>query len=121
MQITNDKLLDYLYEKKLPQVYRTMDSGLRTRPFYRYLQALLEGGYGEQLKDINRFLAKGVYPFNTEFSYTIFSADIIKNVEGVRAFRFTNFSEDILTPEIGEVFALKSLSITATGGGESGV
>ena len=72
-------------------------------------------------KYINNYLAKGVYPFNTEFSYTIFSADIIKNVEGVRAFRFTNFSEDILTPEIGEVFALKSLSITATGGGESGV
>lgn len=56
MQITNDKLLNYLYEKKLPQVYRTMDSSLRTRPFYRYLQSLLEGGYGEQLKDINRFL-----------------------------------------------------------------
>ena len=56
MQITNDKLLNYLYEKKLPQVYRTMDNSLRTRPFYRYLQALLEGGYGEQLKDINRFL-----------------------------------------------------------------
>ena len=56
MQITNDKLLNYLYEKKLPQVYRTMDSSLRTRPFYRYLQALLEGGYGEQLKDINMFV-----------------------------------------------------------------
>lgn len=56
MQITNDKLLNYLYEKKLPQVYRTMDSSLRTKPFYRYLQSLLEGGYGEQLKDINRFL-----------------------------------------------------------------
>lgn len=56
MQITNDKLLNYLYEKKLPQVYRTMDNSLRTRPFYRYLQSLLEGGYGEQLKDINRFL-----------------------------------------------------------------
>lgn len=72
-------------------------------------------------KYIRDYFTRGVYPFNTEFSYTIFSADIIKNVDGVRAFRFTNFKEDILTPEVGEVYALKSLTITASGGGESGV
>lgn len=53
-RITNDRLLEYMYNR-LPQVYRDMDSDLKTTPFRRYLSALILGGYGEQLKEINDF------------------------------------------------------------------
>lgn len=56
MKITNEDFLNYLYEKRLPQIYRSMDNSLRTTPLKRYLQSLVEGGYGEELNDINNFL-----------------------------------------------------------------
>ena len=67
-------------------------------------------------KYITDYFNKGDYPFGKEFSYTIFSSDIIKNIEGVRAFRFTDFTDDILEPQIGEIYALKSLNIVTSGG-----
>ena len=37
---------DFMYYQKLPEVYRTFDKPLG-KPLYRYLQALLEGGYAD--------------------------------------------------------------------------
>lgn len=37
---------DFIYYQKMPEVYRTFDEPLG-RPLYRYLQALLEGGYAD--------------------------------------------------------------------------
>lgn len=56
MTIASEQLLNHLYYNKLPQVYRDMDDMLRTRPLYRYLSSLIEGGYSEVIKDINNLL-----------------------------------------------------------------
>lgn len=56
MALKKEDFLKHLYYNKLPQVYRTMDEDLKTKPFWRYLSALVDGGYGEQLEDINNFL-----------------------------------------------------------------
>jgi len=56
MTITSEQLLKHLYYNKLPQVYRDMDDKLKTRPLYRYLSSLIEGGYSEVIKDINNLL-----------------------------------------------------------------
>lgn len=39
-------LTDFIYYQKMPEVYRTFDTPLG-KPLYRYLQALIEGGYAE--------------------------------------------------------------------------
>ena len=57
MNMTSEKLFDHLYNRKLPQVYRDMDT-LPTVNFAlkRYLSSLIEGGYSEVLKDISKLL-----------------------------------------------------------------
>lgn len=55
--LKKEDLLNHLYYKKLPQVYRDFDLSInQNKPLYRYLQALIEGGYGEMLEDTNNFL-----------------------------------------------------------------
>lgn len=54
--LTSNSLVDHLYYNKLPQVYRDMDSSLITKPLYRYLKALSDGGFLEALQGINGLL-----------------------------------------------------------------
>lgn len=51
--MTGKRLFEHLYFNKLPEIYRTKDRELKTFPLKRYLQALIEFGDGEALKDIN--------------------------------------------------------------------
>ena len=52
---TPKKLLDLLYNKKLPQVYREEDSKIGY-PLKRYLESLIEGGYKGAIADIEKIL-----------------------------------------------------------------
>lgn len=54
MAITSKELTHYLYEMKLPQVYRDKDSELGY-PLRRYLEALIELGSEGVVDDINGF------------------------------------------------------------------
>ena len=54
--MTSTDLINHLYYKKLPQIYRDMDTSLMTKPFYRYLSALIDGGYAEALSDVDNLL-----------------------------------------------------------------
>lgn len=54
--MTSKQLVDYLYYRKLPQLYRDADEGLGDFPLYRYLSAIIEGGYSLALNDINGLL-----------------------------------------------------------------
>lgn len=51
MSITSKDMLDLLYYRKLPQVYRDEDKKLNY-PLKRYLESLIEGGYYGSIKDI---------------------------------------------------------------------
>ena len=51
MGTTPEKLLDLLYGKKLPQIYRDEDSKIGN-PLRRYLESLVEGGYKGAIEDI---------------------------------------------------------------------
>lgn len=42
MSLTSQQISDLLYYKKLPEIYRTMDAGLRY-PLKRYLESVVEG------------------------------------------------------------------------------
>ena len=78
-----------------------------------YQKDLVKGVVNDYI--VNYFI-KGNYPFDKEFSYSAFASEILTNIDGVKAFRFTGFTEDVLTPAVGEIYSLKSLSIVATGG-----
>lgn len=51
MRITSESLLDLLYNRKLPQIYRDEDSKIGF-PLKRYLESLILGGYSEAISDI---------------------------------------------------------------------
>lgn len=51
MGITSQSLLDLLYNRKLPQVYRDEDKKIGY-PLKRYLESLIEGGFCGSIKDI---------------------------------------------------------------------
>lgn len=51
MSITSKSLLDLLYNKKLPQIYRDADVQLEY-PLKRYLESLIDGGFCASIKDI---------------------------------------------------------------------
>lgn len=51
MGITSESLINHLYFKKLPQVYRDEDSKIKY-PLKRYLESLAEGGFSSAIKDI---------------------------------------------------------------------
>lgn len=64
--LTTQDLLDYAYYRCLPQVYRDEDAKVTfvdkdgveyKKPLYRYLQALLYGGYDLALQDIENLLS----------------------------------------------------------------
>lgn len=55
MGITPSELLNLLYIKKLPQVYREEDGKIGL-PLHRYLQSLVEGGYKGAIEDIEKTL-----------------------------------------------------------------
>ncbi len=52
-QGSHSPFTDYIYYKKMPEVYRTFDEPLG-KPLYRYLQSLLEGGYAELIYNNTR-------------------------------------------------------------------
>lgn len=54
--ITSQDMLDLLYGKKLPQVYRDKDSEIGY-PLKRYLESLIEGGYYGSIKDIEGMMS----------------------------------------------------------------
>lgn len=51
MGITSKSLLDLLYYKKLPQIYRDEDKKIGY-PLKRYLESLIDGGFYGSIKDI---------------------------------------------------------------------
>lgn len=53
--MTSTQLLDYIYYRKIPRVYRTEDVKLG-RPLYRYFKSLIQGGYAPLLEDMNNFI-----------------------------------------------------------------
>lgn len=55
MGITSESLLDLLYNKKLPQIYRDEDKKIGY-PLKRYLESLIEGGFCGSIKDIEMFM-----------------------------------------------------------------
>lgn len=55
-KITPKGMLDLLYNKKLPQVYRDEDSKIGY-PLKRYLKSLIDGGYYDSIKDIEGIMS----------------------------------------------------------------
>ena len=55
MGTTPNKLLNLLYGKKLPQIYRDEDEKIGL-PLRRYLESLVEGGYKGAIEDIEKVL-----------------------------------------------------------------
>lgn len=55
-KITPNSMLDLLYNKKLPQVYRDEDSKIGY-PLKRYLESLIDGGYCDIIKDIEGIMS----------------------------------------------------------------
>ena len=55
MAIKSEELLDFLYYKKLPQIYRDEDSKIEY-PLKRYLESLIEGGFKGSIEDIEGLL-----------------------------------------------------------------
>lgn len=55
MSITSKDMLDLLYNKKLPQVYRDEDKRIGY-PLKRYLESLIDGGYYGSIKDIEKLM-----------------------------------------------------------------
>ena len=51
MALTSKSMLDLLYYKKLPQIYRDEDKKLGY-PLKRYLESLIDGGFCGSIKDI---------------------------------------------------------------------
>lgn len=51
MGITPTSLLDLLYNRKLPQIYRDEDKKIGY-PLKRYLESLIDGGFCDSIKDI---------------------------------------------------------------------
>lgn len=54
--LTSKGMLNLLYERKLPQVYRDEDSKIGY-PLKRYLESLIEGGYYGSIKDIEGLMS----------------------------------------------------------------
>lgn len=50
-EMNASNLADYLYERKIPQVYRDMDSP--HYPLKRYIHSLIEGGFSEMVQKCN--------------------------------------------------------------------
>lgn len=55
MAIKSDELLQFLYNRKLPQIYRDEDSKIGY-PLKRYLESLIEGGFKGAVEDIEGLL-----------------------------------------------------------------
>lgn len=55
MGITSESLLNLLYGRKLPQVYREYDSTVKLT-LKRYLDSLIEGGFCGSIEDIERVM-----------------------------------------------------------------
>ena len=55
MKISPKSLIDFLYSRKLPQIYREEDAKIKY-PLKRFLEALSEGGYAGVIEDIEKSL-----------------------------------------------------------------
>ena len=68
---------------------------------------------------IEFYFQKGNYPFEKELSLTELASNIMSPenaIDGIKSFKFTSPESDILSPEIGEIYTLNSLTINSTGG-----
>lgn len=52
-ELKSNTLADFLYNRKLPQVYRDMDSPTEGYPLKRYIHSLIEGGFADILTKCN--------------------------------------------------------------------
>jgi phage tail-like protein len=52
-ELKSSSLADFLYNRKLPQVYRDMDSPTEGYPLKRYIHSLIEGGFTDILTKCN--------------------------------------------------------------------
>lgn len=55
MKVASNEFIDFLYYTKLPKVYRDYDRKV-DMALYRYLQALIDGGYGYIITSVNNLL-----------------------------------------------------------------
>lgn len=55
MAVTSAELLDYLYNRCLPGIYREEDDNIG-KPLYRYLQSIILGGYNLAIQDIDNII-----------------------------------------------------------------
>ena len=55
MAVTSADLLDYLYNRCLPGIYREEDADIG-KPLYRYLQSIILGGYDLAIQDIDNII-----------------------------------------------------------------
>lgn len=70
----------------------------------------------KNVKDyITNFFAYGNYPFDTPLSFSSLSASVM-GIDGVMSFKFTELSEDVMTPEVGKIYTLKDITVTSSGG-----
>ena len=83
--------------------------------FDGYSKDTVESQVQEYLED---YFKVGNYPFNQELSLTSLSSEIMKgNVSsGIKSFKFTSPSNDILIPESGKIYKMKSIVFNTTGG-----
>lgn len=82
----------------------------------RYNQDTVENNITTYLEN---YFKKGNYPFDTELSLTELAANVMNPenaIDGIKSFKFTSPETDVLTPEVGQIYTLNSISYTTTGG-----
>lgn len=82
----------------------------------QYSRTKVENQIREYLVD---FFTIGNYPFNKELSLTEVAANVMSSsnaIDGIKSFKFTSPTSDILTPKIKEIYSLSSLTINSSGG-----
>ena len=73
-----------------------------------------------QIKNyLTYFFKKGNYDFDTELSISELSTKIMSTntgISGIKALKITSPTEDILTPNRGEIYTLGEITFTTVGG-----
>lgn len=83
-----------------------------------YSRKSVEDGIREYLTD---YFSVGNYDFGKDLSLTDLSASIMNpsnGIQGIKSFKFTSPSQDILTPEVNEIYRFSSISFSSSGGVE---
>lgn len=95
----------YLEEARFNYLNLTVD--LMVEEYYSPMQ--IKTKVEEYLQD---YFAKGNYPFGAELSFSQLEKEVQNEIAGVRFIRFTSNYPYVLTPEVGEVYALNSLTVS---------